>query len=142
MRSVMRCCHTPPRRCRARWRCRPASAWSRQRSRAASTASSRCRAQRSQPRWRSEADRIGIELAAKAGYNPNAAVSLWEKMGKVGGGDGKSSFDFLSTHPAPVKRMQALSELVPKMMPYYRDQSPRPVFPLGGSGLAAGPKTK
>jgi predicted Zn-dependent protease len=90
----------------------------------------------------SEADRIGIELAAKAGYNPNAAVSLWEKMGKVGGGDGKSSFDFLSTHPAPVKRMQALSELVPKMMPYYRDQSPRPVFPLGGRGLAAGPKAK
>ena len=53
----------------------------------------------------SEADRIGIELAAKAGYDPHAAVTLWEKMAKVGGGDGKSRTDFLSTHPAPVKRM-------------------------------------
>ena len=78
----------------------------------------------------SEADRIGIELAAKAGYDPNAAVTLWEKMGKVGGGDGKSRTDFLSTHPAPVKRMETLAALVPKMMPYYQDKSPRPTFPL------------
>lgn len=85
----------------------------------------------------SEADRIGIELAAKAGYNPNAAISLWDKMGKVGGGDGKSSFDFLSTHPAPVKRMEALAAMVPQMMPFYQDKSPRPVFKLSESGLAA-----
>ncbi len=78
----------------------------------------------------SEADRIGIELAAKAGYDPHAAVTLWEKMAKVGGGDGKSRTDFLSTHPAPVKRMETLAELVPQMMPYYEDKSPRPTFPL------------
>ena len=78
----------------------------------------------------SEADRIGIELAAKAGYDPNAAVTLWEKMGKVGGGDGSSRFDFLSTHPAPARRMETLAELAPQMMPYYQDKSPRPVFPL------------
>jgi predicted Zn-dependent protease len=85
----------------------------------------------------SEADRIGIELAAKAGYNPNAAISLWDKMGKVGGGDGKSSFDFLSTHPAPVKRMKTLEAMVPKMMAFYQDKSPRPVHKLGNSDLAA-----
>jgi len=79
----------------------------------------------------SEADRIGIELAAKAGYDPNAAVTLWDKMAKVGGGS--SRFDFLSTHPAPEKRMQTLSALVPKMMPYYLDKSTRPTYQLRSS---------
>jgi predicted Zn-dependent protease len=78
----------------------------------------------------SEADRIGIELAAKAGYDPHAAVTLWEKMAKVGGGDGQSRSDFLSTHPAPVKRMETLAALVPQMMPYYQDKTPRPTYPL------------
>ena len=77
----------------------------------------------------SEADRIGIELAAKAGYDPHAAVTLWEKMAKVGGG-GKSRNDFLSTNPAPAKRMETLAALVPQMMPYYEDKSPRPTYPL------------
>jgi predicted Zn-dependent protease len=77
-----------------------------------------------------EADRIGIEIAAKAGYDPHAAVTLWEKMGKAGGGDGSSRFDFLSTHPAPVKRMETLAGLVPQMMPYYQDKSPRPVYQI------------
>jgi predicted Zn-dependent protease len=83
----------------------------------------------------SEADRIGIELAAKAGYDPNAAVTLWEKMGQVSGG-GSSKFDFLSTHPAPAKRMETLAELVPQMMPYYQDRSPRPTYPLKDVPLA------
>ena len=76
----------------------------------------------------SEADRIGIELAAKAGYNPQAAVTLWEKMGRASGGKGGS--DFLSTHPADAKRQQALAALVPQMMPYYEDKSPRPEYPF------------
>jgi predicted Zn-dependent protease len=76
----------------------------------------------------SEADRMGIELAAKAGFNPQAAVTLWDKMSKVGGGDGSSRFDFLSTHPAPPKRMETLAELVPQMMPYYLDKSARPTY--------------
>lgn len=64
----------------------------------------------------SEADAIGIELAAKAGYNPNAAVSLWQKMAKLGGG---SSLEFMSTHPSPKNREKALKKMIPKMMPYY-----------------------
>ena len=64
----------------------------------------------------SEADEIGIEIAAKAGYNPNAAISLWEKMGKVGGGGPPQ---FLSTHPSPANRQERLAELAPQMMAYY-----------------------
>jgi predicted Zn-dependent protease len=70
-----------------------------------------------------EADRIGIELAAKAGYDPHAAVTLWQKMAKVGG-DGPPQF--LSTHPAPENRQQTLSALVPQMMPYYEAPGTRP----------------
>jgi predicted Zn-dependent protease len=76
----------------------------------------------------SEADRIGIELAARAGYDPRSAVTLWQKMAQVSGGAGKS--DFLSTHPAPEKRQEALTALVPQMLPYFEDRSPRPVFRL------------
>jgi predicted Zn-dependent protease len=72
----------------------------------------------------SEADRIGIELAARAGYDPNAAVALWRKMIQATGQTGKS--DWLSTHPAGERRIEALSALVPQMMPYYQDKSPRP----------------
>jgi predicted Zn-dependent protease len=64
----------------------------------------------------SEADRIGIELAAKAGYDPHAAVTLWEKMGKVGG---ESPPVFLSTHPSPGNRQETLKSYIPEMMPYY-----------------------
>ena len=74
-----------------------------------------------------EADVIGIELAAKAGYDPRAAVSLWEKMSKESGG---GSFDFFSTHPSPDKRIENLEKLVPKMMPYYKKKKERPVYPL------------
>jgi len=64
----------------------------------------------------SEADEIGIELAAKAGYNPNAAVSLWQKMANVGGGGPPQ---FLSTHPSPANRQERLAELAPQIMAYY-----------------------
>jgi predicted Zn-dependent protease len=74
----------------------------------------------------SEADRIGIELAAKAGYNPQAAPTLWQKMRQASGNKGGS--DFLSTHPADEKRQQALAALVPQMMPYYEDKSARPEY--------------
>ncbi|UCH54374.1 MAG: M48 family metallopeptidase [Pseudomonadota bacterium] len=76
-----------------------------------------------------ESDRIGIELAARAGYNPYAAASLWDKMGKASGA-GNSKFDWLSTHPAPAKRRETLLQLAPQMMPYYEAKGERPVFPL------------
>jgi predicted Zn-dependent protease len=74
-----------------------------------------------------EADRIGIELAAKAGYDPRAAVTLWEKMEKVGGAQPP---EFLSTHPAPQTRLSTLRALVPRTMPYYENKEPRPSFDL------------
>ena len=73
-----------------------------------------------------EADRIGIELAAKAGYDPHAAPRLWAKMIQATGSKGQS--DFLSTHPQSEKRQEALAALVPQMMPYYDDKSPRPEY--------------
>ncbi len=74
----------------------------------------------------SEADRIGIELAARAGYDPRAAVTLWEKMNEVGGGN--TSLELLSTHPAPQTRIENLRELAPQMLPYYEKKGDRPVY--------------
>ena len=71
----------------------------------------------------SEADRIGIELAARAGYDPRSAVSLWDKMEKV---SGNGPPQFLSTHPSPENRKQALRDLAPKMEPYYVQARARP----------------
>lgn len=63
-----------------------------------------------------EADQIGIELAARAGYDPKAAVTLWEKMAKVGG---KGPPQFLSTHPSPQNRAAQLAELGAQVQPLY-----------------------
>lgn len=59
-----------------------------------------------------EADRIGIELASRAGYAPEAAVSLWKKMSEAGSG---GTPEFLSTHPAPENRADTLGKLAPEM---------------------------
>jgi predicted Zn-dependent protease len=64
----------------------------------------------------SEADRYGLELAARAGFDPRAALHLWEKMSAA---SSNGVPQFLSTHPSPDDRMQALNALMPQMMPIY-----------------------
>lgn len=66
----------------------------------------------------SEADEIGLELAARAGYDPRGAISLWQKMGQASGGSGMP--EFLSTHPASDRRRAELEGLLPRVMPFYK----------------------
>ena len=65
-----------------------------------------------------DADLVGLELAARGGYNPQAAVSLWQKMGQAGGGAGGPGF--LSTHPSGPDRIQRLQSNVPKVQGLYQ----------------------
>lgn len=64
-----------------------------------------------------EADKIGIELMARAGYDPNAAITLWQKMQSAGG---NGVPQFLSTHPSSTNRIANLKALVPTVMPLYQ----------------------
>jgi Zn-dependent protease with chaperone function len=64
-----------------------------------------------------EADAIGLELAARGGYDPRAAITLWEKMSKES--KGKNPPEFLSTHPSNENRIKELSALMPRVMPLY-----------------------
>jgi predicted Zn-dependent protease len=68
-----------------------------------------------------EADRIGVELAARAGFDPRGAISLWEKMGKVGGGQPPQ---FLSTHPSHESRISDLRVYAAKVLPLYEAARP------------------
>lgn len=63
-----------------------------------------------------EADKIGLVLMARAGYDPNAAVSLWKKMQNASQGEPPQ---FLSTHPSSSNRIASLQALIPEVMPYY-----------------------
>ena len=81
-----------------------------------------------------EADQIGIELAARAGYDPKAAVTLWQKMGKEGGGPP----EFLSTHPSPQSRAARLAELGARVQPLY--EAARAGRPAEGDKLITFPR--
>lgn len=63
-----------------------------------------------------EADRIGVELAARAGYDPRAAITLWQKMAQVGGDE---PMKFMSTHPSREDRVNDLTVYSQRVMPLY-----------------------
>ncbi|HSX93257.1 MAG TPA: M48 family metallopeptidase [Hydrogenophaga sp.] len=63
-----------------------------------------------------EADLVGLELAARSAYQPRAAVSLWQKMAAAGGG---AAPGFLSTHPTGPDRIRQLEANVPKVQGLY-----------------------
>jgi predicted Zn-dependent protease len=65
----------------------------------------------------SEADIVGIELMARGGYDPHAAVSVWQKMMAAQQG---APPQFLSTHPSPGNRIAELQARIPKVMPLYQ----------------------
>ena len=67
----------------------------------------------------SEADLVGLELAARAGYDPSAAVTLWQKMGNATGSK-QGGLAFLSTHPSGPARIRELEQNVPKVQGLYQ----------------------
>ena len=64
----------------------------------------------------SEADLVGLELASRAGYDPRASVSLWQKMAQANKG---GQLEFLSTHPSGPSRIRDLEASIPKVEPLY-----------------------
>ena len=69
----------------------------------------------------SEADLVGMEIAARAGYDPRAAITLWKKMGAAG----KSSPpQWISTHPSGTTRIAELQKNLPRVMPLYERARP------------------
>lgn len=65
----------------------------------------------------SEADHIGLILMARAGYDPREALAFWERMNKL---SQARPPQFLSTHPAPANRIEAIRREIPEAMKYYR----------------------
>lgn len=76
----------------------------------------------------SEADYIGILLAADAGYDPRESVSLWERMGQLSRGGGPS--EFLSTHPSHETRIDQLKKWMPEAMGIYQSRQTVPTSAL------------
>jgi predicted Zn-dependent protease len=64
----------------------------------------------------SEADLVGMELAARAGFDPRAGVSLWQKMALANKG---APPQWLSTHPAGKTRIADIESNLPKVLPLY-----------------------
>jgi predicted Zn-dependent protease len=72
----------------------------------------------------SEADIIGLELMAKAGFDPQQSVNLWENMAKASGDDRQP--ELLSTHPLPATRIDNLTNNMPKAIKTYQAASTKP----------------
>ncbi|HJS66177.1 MAG TPA: M48 family metallopeptidase [Nitrospiraceae bacterium] len=72
----------------------------------------------------SEADYVGILLAADAGYDPRESIALWERMGQMSGGGGPS--EFMSTHPSHETRIAQLKKWMPEAMAIYQTKPPAP----------------
>ncbi|MDZ4731958.1 MAG: M48 family metallopeptidase [Nitrospirota bacterium] len=72
----------------------------------------------------SEADYVGILLAADAGYDPQESVALWERMGQLSGGGAPS--EFMSTHPSHETRITQLKQWMPEAMAIYQSKPPVP----------------
>jgi predicted Zn-dependent protease len=68
-----------------------------------------------------EADVIGLELMARAGYDPHQAVTLWQKMMAA---EKSAPPQFLSTHPASANRIAELERHIPQVLPLYRAAAP------------------
>ena len=74
-----------------------------------------------------EADVMGMRLATQAGYDPEAAVTLWQKMGDL---NDHRPAEFLSTHPAPENRQAALNAMIPDMLRVNPDRTKAPIHPV------------
>jgi len=83
----------------------------------------------------SEADYIGLLLAAEAGYDPQEAVRVWERMQHSSGG--QPSHEFLSTHPGHETRIKRLTEKMPEALALYQQASRAPVAQLPALGIHA-----
>lgn len=80
----------------------------------------------------SEADYVGVLLAADAGYDPQESIHLWERMDQLSGGGGPA--EFLSTHPGHDTRIQQLKKAMPEALAIYRKKTPAPSSPLPNVG--------
>jgi predicted Zn-dependent protease len=78
----------------------------------------------------SEADHIGLILMAKAGYDPAAAIGLWQRMESNAGGQGPP--EFLSTHPAYGTRQSKIESWIPEARTYFREDPALTVAKLPG----------
>lgn len=76
-----------------------------------------------------EADRIGLTYMARAGYDPNEAIGLWQRMAEAGGSRGPS---FLSTHPDPAARAKKIATWQSKVLPLYQSSVKHATKPLPG----------
>ena len=76
----------------------------------------------------SDADLVGLELSARAGHDPRAAVAVWQKMSRLAQANSKAGGgqppQFLSTHPSNENRIREIEANLPKVLPFYRKAQP------------------